>query len=56
MIKVRKSTKRVKTRRKQISKSTKVKKGGRCRTIRNSKSMRGGNYLYKSKAFPEMAK
>ena len=56
MIKVRKSTKRVKTHRKQLSKSRRVKRGGKCRTIRNNKSMRGGKYLYKSKAFPEMAK
>ena len=56
MVKVRKSSKRVKTRRKQISKSTKVKKGGKCRSMRSSKSMRGGKYLYKSKSFPEMAK
>ena len=56
MIKVRKSTKRVKTHRKQLSKSRRVKRGGKCRTIRNNKSMKGGNYLYKNRAIKDMIK
>jgi len=53
MGKVRKSSKRVKTRRKQISKSRRVKKGG-CGPKR--RSMRGGKYLYKSRAIKDMIK
>ncbi len=56
MVKVRKSSKRVKTRRKQISKSRRVKRGGKCRSMRSSKSMRGGKYLYKSRAIKDMIK
>ena len=52
MVKVRKSSKRVKTRRKQISKSRRVKKGSKSK----SKSMKGGKYLYKSKAIKDMIK
>ena len=54
MVKVRKSSKRVKTRRKQLSKSRRVKKGGQCTQKR--RSMKGGKYLYISKALPDMAK
>lgn len=53
MGKVRKLYKRVKTRRKQISKSRRVKKGG-CGQKR--KSMKGGKYLYKSRAIKDMIK
>ena len=51
MVKVRKSSKRVKTLRKQLSKSRRVKRGGSKR-----RSMKGGKYLYKTKAFPDMIK
>lgn len=53
MVKVRKSSKRVKTRRKQLSKSRRVKKGG-CGPKR--RSMKGGGYLYKSRAIKDMIK
>jgi hypothetical protein len=51
MVKVRKSSKRVKTLRKQLSKSRRVKRGGSKR-----RSMKGGKCLYISKALPDMAK
>ena len=54
MVKVRKSSKRVKTRRKQLSKSKRVKKGGQCTPKR--RSMKGGGYLYKSRAIKDMIK
>ena len=53
MVKVRKSSKRVKTHRKQLSKSRRVKSGG-CGQKR--RSMKGGGYLYKNREIKDMIK
>ena len=46
---------RMKTR-KISRKSMKIKRKTRRNSKKTKKSMRGGKYLYKSKAFPDMAK